>query len=315
MIAELVERLLAGDRRALGRVISLVETGGDAGREALRLLYPRTGHAHTIGITGSPGSGKSTLVGVLAREFRSRGRTIGVVAVDPSSPFSHGALLGDRIRMQDLSSDPGVFVRSMATRGSVGGLSAATGDVVDVLDAAGKDVILVETVGAGQDEIEIAGTAETTMLVVTPGGGDEVQAMKAGIMEIADVLVVNKADLPNADTVARHLASAIASAPTGSREIPVLQTSSAREEGLVELADALEEHRHYLEASGELQTHRAARARHQLLDLVRTRLLERVLQAAGPDGRLEELVQDVAARRLDPHTAADQLLESTRPLA
>jgi len=309
VVSELVARLLAGDRRALGRIISLVESGSDAGREALRLLYSHTGRAHTIGVTGSPGSGKSTLVGILAREFRSRGRTVGVVAVDPSSPFSHGALLGDRIRMQELACDPGVFVRSMATRGSIGGLAAATGDVVDVLDAAGKDVILVETVGAGQDEVEIAGTAQTTLLVVTPGGGDEVQAMKAGIMEIADVLVVNKADLPNADLVAQQLASVIASAPTGSREVPVLRTSSSRNEGIVELADAIEEHRRYLEESSELHSHAVARARHQVLSLVRQRLLERVLRAAGPDGRLDELTRAVAAREMDPHTAAERLLD------
>lgn len=306
-----VEALLAGDRRALARVITLVESDRPAGLEALRRLYSHTGRGHTIGITGPPGSGKSTLAGLLAREFRARGRTVAIVAVDPSSPFSHGALLGDRIRMQDLTSDPGVFVRSMATRGAIGGLAATTGDVVDVLDAAGKEIILVETVGAGQDEIEIAGTAQTTLLVVTPGGGDEVQAMKAGIMEIADVLVVNKSDLPNADIVSRHLAAAIASAPTGSREVPVVKTSSARGEGIAELADAVEEHRHYLQDSGELETHRLARARHQVLSLVRQRLLEQVLQRSGPNGRLQQLTQAVADRSLDPHAAADQLLSAT----
>ena len=194
-VAELVERLLAGDRRALARVISYVEDATAEGHEALRLLYPRTGRAHTIGITGSAGSGKSTLVGALTRELRSRGRTVGIVAVDPSSAFTQGALLGDRIRMQELTADREVFVRSMASRGFVGGLAVNTSEVVAVLDAAGKDVVLIETVGAGQDEIEIAGAAQTTVVVNTPGGGDEIQTMKAGLLEVADVLVVNKADL------------------------------------------------------------------------------------------------------------------------
>ncbi|MFQ6020282.1 MAG: methylmalonyl Co-A mutase-associated GTPase MeaB, partial [Dehalococcoidia bacterium] len=205
MTRELAERVLAGDRRALSRVLSYVEDGSPEGREALHLLYPSSGRAHVVGVTGPVGSGKSTLVGALAKEFRRRQRSVGIVAVDPTSPFSQGALLGDRIRMQELTSDAGVFIRSMATRGALGGLASATSDVVTVLAAAGWEVILVETVGAGQDEVEVADTAHTTIVVVVPGAGDDIQAIKAGILEIADILVVNKADLPVAGRTARQL--------------------------------------------------------------------------------------------------------------
>jgi LAO/AO transport system kinase len=297
-----VQRLLEGDRRALARVISLIENGTPEGRRALRLLYPRTGRAHIVGITGPSGSGKSTLVGALAREYRSRGRTVGIVAVDPSSAFSHGALLGDRIRMQELTSDPGVFLRSMATRGSLGGLAAATSEVVAALDAAGKAVVFIETVGAGQDEVEIASTAQTTIVVNTPSTGDDVQTMKAGILEIADLLVVNKADLSGADTLAGQLLALSSLGPSGDRETPVLKTVSTRGEGIRELADAIDEHRRHLEESGELGRYRRVQARHQLLD--------GLLRAAEKDGRLEELIDAVAERSLDPQAAARRLIES-----
>jgi LAO/AO transport system kinase len=223
----LVERLLDGNRRALSRVMTLIERDSAAGRRALALLYPRTGNTHTIGLTGSAGSGKSTLVGSLAREYRRRGRTLGIVAIDPTSPFSQGALLGDRIRIQDLTADRDVFLRSMASRGSLGGLAPTTAGVVSALDAFGKDAVFVETVGAGQDEVEIAAMADTTVVVLTPGFGDEVQAMKAGIMEIADILVVNKSDLPNADLLARQLASIADAAARDGRRTPIVRTASA----------------------------------------------------------------------------------------
>jgi LAO/AO transport system kinase len=307
-----VQRLLEGDRRALARVISLIENGTPEGRRALRLLYPHTGRAHIVGITGPSGSGKSTLVGALAREYRSRGRTVGIVAVDPSSAFTHGALLGDRIRMQELTSDPGVFLRSMATRGSLGGLAAATSEVVATLDAAGKDAVFIETVGAGQDEVEIASTAQTTIVVNTPASGDDVQTMKAGILEIADLLVVNKADLPGADTLAGQLLALSSLGPSGDRATPVLETVSTRGEGIRELADAIDEHRRYLEESGELGRYRRAQARHQLLAAARRQLLDEVLRAAERDGRLEELVDAVADRSLDPQAAARKLIEPER---
>lgn len=306
---ELVERLLAGNRRALGRILTRIENDSADGRRALALLYPRSGRAHTVGITGSAGSGKSTLTGALARELRRRGRTLGIVAIDPTSPFSQGALLGDRIRMQDLTSDPGVFLRSMATRGTLGGLAPQTAGVVTALDAFGKDMVLVETVGAGQDEVEVAAMADTTVVVLTPGSGDDVQAMKAGIMEIADILVVNKSDLPNADLLARQLASMVDAAAHGARRTPIVKTSGAMREGIGDLADALDEHRAYIESSGVRQTHRHEQARHQVLALARQRLIERLVVAQGRDGRLDDLVAKVAARTLDPHAAADALVE------
>ncbi len=312
MVEAEVQRLLEGDRRALARVISLVENGTPEGRRALGLLYPHTGRAHIVGITGPSGSGKSTLVGALAREYRSRGRTVGIVAVDPSSAFTHGALLGDRIRMQELMSDPGVFLRSMATRGSLGGLAAATSEVVAALDAAGKDAVFIETVGAGQDEVEIATAAQTTIVVNTPASGDDVQTMKAGILEIADLLVVNKADLPGADTLAGQLLALSSLGPSGDRATPVLKTVSTRGEGIRELADAIDEHRRYLEESGELGRYRRVQARHRLLAAVRQQLLDELLRAAERDGRLEELVDAVADRSLDPQAAARKLIDSAQ---
>jgi LAO/AO transport system kinase len=306
-VEDLVERLLAGNRRALSRLLTLIENDAPEGRRALRLLYPRSGGAHTVGITGSAGSGKSTLSGAIARETRRRGRTLGIVAIDPTSPFSQGAILGDRIRMQDLTSDPEVFLRSMATRGNLGGLAPATAGVVTALDAFGKDVVLVETVGAGQDEVEVAAMADTTIVVLTPGSGDDVQAMKAGIMEIADILVVNKCDLPNADLLARQLASIVDAAP-GERRTPILKTAGALNEGVEALLDALEEHRTYILASNVRETHRREQARHQVLTLARQRLIDRLVAHHATDGRLDALVEQVARRELDPHSAADALI-------
>jgi LAO/AO transport system kinase len=232
---------------------------------------------------------------------------MGIVAIDPTSPFSEGALLGDRIRMQDLTSDPGVFLRSMATRGNLGGLAPSTAGIVNALDAFGKDVVIVETVGAGQDEVEVAMMADTTVVVLTPGSGDDVQAMKAGIMEIADVLVVNKSDLPNADLLARQLASIVDAAP-GDRRTPILRTASALNEGIGELVDALDEHYAYITRRDVRTQHRRVQARHQVLALARQRLISRVVAEHGTDGRLGELVEQVAAHRIDPHTAADRLI-------
>ena len=306
-VEDLVERLLAGNRRALSRLLTLIENDTPEGRRALKALYPRSGRAHTVGLTGSAGSGKSTLSGAIAHEMRARGRTLGIVAIDPTSPFSQGALLGDRIRMQDLTSDPEVYLRSMATRGNLGGLAPSTAGVVTALDAFGKDVVLVETVGAGQDEVEVAAMADTTVVVLTPGSGDDVQAMKAGIMEIADILVVNKCDLPNADLLARQLASIVDAAP-GERRTPIVRTAGALNEGIDALLDALEEHREYIAASAVREEHRRAQARHQVLVLARQRLIERVVQEHTNDGRLAALVAQVARRELDPHSAADALI-------
>ena len=307
MASELAKRLLEGDRRALTRVLTHVENGYPEGREELRDLYPRSGRAHIVGITGPTGSGKSTLMGALAREYRKRGSTVGIVAVDPTSPFSHGAILGDRIRMQDLTADPGVFIRSMATRGALGGLAAATGDVVTVLDAAGNDVVLVETVGAGQDEIEIADTAHTTVVINVPGAGDDMQAIKAGILEIADILVVNKADHPAADSVFKQLHIFTDLQRQQGWDVPILKTVAHKDQGVTELFDAVQKHREYLSESGRLEEMRRHRARRQLLAVAQRMLLARAVEASGTD-RVEELVEAIAAYTLDPHTAAEQLV-------
>jgi LAO/AO transport system kinase len=305
---ELAERLLAGERRALARAITQVEDGTASGRQLLSEIYAQTGRARTIGITGGAGSGKSTLTGALAREYRGQGKTVGIVAVDPSSPFSHGAILGDRIRMQDLTSDPEIYVRSMATRGSLGGLSAAAADVVAVIDAAGKDVILVETVGAGQDEVEIASTAQTTILVNNPGTGDDIQAMKAGIVEIADILVVSKGDLPGADVLASQLRALMSYATEhGDYIIPVHKVMALKGQGVSELIDLIDAHGEYLRSSGELERQERKVARHRVLSIARNELLQRVVRSTSESG-LDDLIERVARRELDPHSAADELV-------
>lgn len=331
---ELIERALAGERRALGRLLTLVESGGPQARQALAALYSRTGRAHVVGVTGAPGTGKSTLVNALARAYRQRGSTVGIVAVDPTSPFSGGAILGDRIRMQDLATDPGVFIRSMATRGSLGGLAWATRDVVKVLDAVGYAVILVETVGAGQSEVEIAAAADTTVVVMVPGLGDDVQAMKAGVLEIADVFAVNKADYPGADQMVAFLQQMLNLGESRPRRVwhhnayvdvlpagpepaetrwtpPICKTVAVRGEGVAELLAAIEEHRRYLEASGQRHTHARQRARAEFLDLLRHELLERLLDDL-PDGEIDRIVERVMSREVDPYTAAEIVLNARR---
>jgi LAO/AO transport system kinase len=304
-----IERVLRGERRPLSRVITWVQENLPEGRAAVRALYPHTGRAHTVGITGSAGSGKSTLTGALAREERARGRGVGIVAVDPSSPFTGGAILGDRIRMQDLTGDEGIFVRSMATRQSLGGLTAMAADVISVLDAAGKDVVLVETVGAGQDEVDIARTAQTTCLVLTPGTGDDIQTMKAGIMEIADILVVNKADLAGADVLMSQLKALLSYAEHGDWIIPIVRVVATKGEGISELADAIDRHRAYLEGSGKLEERRLERSRHQIVEAVRAEVMRRYLGGEG-EARLDGLARRVAERDLDPHSAALELIDS-----
>jgi len=305
-VDDIVERFLKGDRRALARVISRVESQSQEGRRYLREIFPHSGKAHTIGVTGGAGSGKSTLVGALAAEYGKRGKTVGIVAVDPSSPFTRGAILGDRIRMQALTLDEGVYIRSMASRGALGGLAPSINDVVAVMDAFGFDVVMIGTVGAGQDEVEIAGTALTTILVNNPGTGDDIQAMKAGIIEIADILVVNKADHPGADVLVSQLQALLSLSPPGMRRPPILKTIALKSEGLDALADAVAEHRDYLETSGEMDRQRAIDARHQVLSVARAILLERIQQAM-PEEALDALVLRVAGRQIDPHSAAEEL--------
>jgi LAO/AO transport system kinase len=305
--SELARGVLAGDARSVGRAISEVERDSGAVPDILRTLFPQTGRARILGITGPPGGGKSTLVQRLAQAYRRRGSRVGIVAVDPSSPFTGGAILGDRIRMAEIYTDPGVFIRSMATRGTLGGLARATSDAVDVLDAAGFDVILVETVGVGQDEVDIVRAADTTAVVLVPGQGDDIQAIKAGILEIADVFILNKAERDGADRAVAELAMMLdLSAEKGWRP-PIVKTTAPSGAGVAEAVEALEAHGAYLKESGEGAQRRALRARSRLLALLAERFRRTVEEEAPqPDG-LEEAIEAVLARREDPYSAAARL--------
>lgn len=325
----LAERVMAGEERAVARLMRDLDDNMPGARAELAKLYPRTGRAQIVGITGNPGSGKSTLTNAIIGHHRKAGRTVGVVAVDPSSPFSGGAILGDRIRMMEHATDPGVFIRSLATRGTLGGLSRSTGDVVNVLDAMGKDVILVETVGVGQDEIDIVKLADTVIVVCVPGLGDEVQAIKAGVLEIADVFVVNKADREGADrtvrelemmlhlrdaTVARAHAERVArghhampaeylhTPPSEGWEPPIVKTVAQKDEGVAEVLKKVDHHRAHLAQTGGLEARRLARARREVLALAQQQLLERALAHAAAVGGLDAVAQRVSRRETDPQT-------------
>jgi LAO/AO transport system kinase len=308
-----VGRILEGDRRALARAMTLVERGDPTSRVILRQVYPHTGRAHIVGITGSPGTGKSTLVNALTRCFRERGRTVGIIAVDPSSPFSGGALLGDRIRMQELAGDPGVFIRSMASRGHLGGLALATGDLVKLLDAAGFSPVLVETVGAGQAEVEVAHTAHTVVVVEAPGLGDDIQAIKAGILEIAHILVVNKADLPGAD---RRVAQLEAMLSMGNADAPwtppVLRTVAYRGDGVEELAEAIERHWAFLSSAGGLEAFRRRQAEQEFEEALRFEAMRMLRERVLDPERHRELVERICQRELDPYSAASKVLAAIR---
>jgi LAO/AO transport system kinase len=306
---ELADSLLSGSRRALARGITLVETGGTPARTLLSAIYSRTGNAQIIGATGAPGAGKSTLVNALALHWRRAGKTVGIIAVDPTSPFTGGAILGDRIRMQPLSGDPGVFVRSMASRGRLGGIARATGDAIDLLDAAGFDIVLVETVGAGQGEVEIASAVHTTIVIEAPGMGDDVQAIKAGILEIADIFVVNKADREGADTTIRQLRSMLTLGGARHHDWtpPILRAVAMREEGIGEIAAAVERHRAYLHSGDQLAEHERARIAREFQLIVQEAALERAQADVGAEA-WAALVQRIARREIDPYTAADEVL-------
>jgi LAO/AO transport system kinase len=306
---KLADDLLSGNRRALARGISIVETGGAPARELLRAVYAHTGRAHIVGITGSPGAGKSTLVNALALHWRRAGKTVGIIAVDPTSPFTGGAILGDRIRMQPLGGDPGIFIRSMASRGRLGGIAHATSDAIDLIDAAGFDLVLVETVGAGQSEVEIASAAHTTMVVEVPGMGDDVQAIKAGILEIADIFVVNKADREGADATIRQLRAMLhlGGPPSSGWAPPIVPAVAMRDEGIGQVAAEVERHLTHLHTSGQKLDRERARVAREFELIVRETALERVrTRMAGESW--ETLVTRMAARELDPYTAASELL-------
>ncbi|MHA1653178.1 MAG: methylmalonyl Co-A mutase-associated GTPase MeaB [Candidatus Thorarchaeota archaeon] len=308
-IEELVDGVLAGRRRHLAKLIALIENEDPAAAEALSLLYRHTGRAHIVGITGPPGSGKSTIVTRMTSEYRKRGRTVGIVAVDPSSPFTGGALLGDRIRMQEHSLDDGVFVRSMGTRGHLGGIARATSDVVRAIDASGKDIIIVETVGAGQSEVEIIDIAHTVVVTDVPGSGDDIQAIKAGIMEIADIFVVNKKDLPGADKKAAEINAMLdLDQNMGQWRPPVLLTNGRTGEGIPELVDKIDEHMVYLRESGALEEKGLQRSRDELHQIMEYRLTQELLSRLQGRPEYEEAIRKIAKRDDDPYTVAQRLI-------
>ncbi|MFZ0088944.1 MAG: methylmalonyl Co-A mutase-associated GTPase MeaB [Solirubrobacteraceae bacterium] len=305
----LAQRLLDGDRRALARAISLVENDDPEGWELVRAVYPKTGRAAVIGVTGPPGVGKSTLLAALTKHERARDRTVAVLSIDPSSPFTKGALLGDRIRLADHFLDPGVFIRSMASRGALGGLSEAALQAALLMDASGRDLVLLETVGVGQAEVDIIDHADTVVLVLMPGSGDSIQALKAGVMEIPDIIVVNKADHPLTDTMIREIKAVLALGPAAEWPVPIVRTEAVRGDGVVELATALADHRAHIEAQGTLSERRRRNLLSEVLAIATYRMRRELEDAVRADDHVRELLDQVVARRLDPASAATSILE------
>ena len=312
MSLDLVSNLLKGDRRALGKLITLVDDGAPEGKEAVVRLFPKTGRARIIGITGPPGVGKSSLINSLVTRLREKKKTVGIVAVDPSSPFSGGALLGDRIRMQDHFTDEGVFIRSLGSRGSLGGLSRSVNNVVRLLDAFGRDIIIVETVGAGQVEVEIVKVAHTVLVVMSPGYGDTIQMLKAGIIEIGDIFVINKSDLDGANRVVEGLTSVLEfnQEKEGWRP-PVIETVAVANKGIADLMDAIEKHMEYLQQTNKLKERESRRIENELLGLVNDQVYERIAGDNSKGGEnLKAMVSKVLSKQLDPYSAAEKLVET-----
>jgi LAO/AO transport system kinase len=303
------QQICAGDMRALSRAITAIENHQPEGEELLRILFPRTGQAYLTGVTGAPGTGKSTLVDRLSAHYRTKQERVGIIAVDPTSPYSGGAILGDRIRMQGHAGDSGVFIRSMATRGFLGGLARATAEVALLLDAAGKQQVLIETVGVGQDEIDIVRLADCVLVLLVPGLGDDIQSMKAGLMEIGDVFILNKADREGADRLEQQLSAMLSLvAPRDGWHPPVVRTIASENKGIDVLADTIAKFRKHFESSGERQRKQVEHWKQRLIELLESRLLQRVLGTAGGEARLCELATQVAARKKDPFAAVNEIL-------
>jgi LAO/AO transport system kinase len=307
--ASLAQRLLDGDKRALARAITLIENDDPGGWELVREVYPSTGKARIVGLTGPPGVGKSTLIGALTKEMREADRQVAVLSIDPSSPFTRGALLGDRIRLSDHFLDQGVFIRSMASRGALGGLSEATLQAALLMDASGKDDVFIETVGVGQAEIDIVDHGDTVVLVLMPGSGDSIQALKAGVMEIPDIIVVNKADHPMTDTMIREIRGVLSLGPSASWRVPIVKTEAAKGEGVAELAAKIGEHRDHIESEGTLAERRARNLRNEVLELAAARMRRRLEAEVAEDPEIAALLERVVSRELDPASAATQILE------
>jgi LAO/AO transport system kinase len=305
----LAQRLLAGDKRALARAISLVEDDDPEGWALVKEVYPHTGNAAVVGFTGPPGAGKSTLIGALIKHRRVQERTIGVLSIDPSSPFRGGALLGDRIRLSEHFLDPGVFIRSMATRGALGGLAEAALQAALLMDAAGKDDVFLETVGVGQAEVDVIDHADSVVLVLIPGSGDSIQALKAGVMEIPDVIVVNKADHPLTDTMVREVRGVLSLAPQHGWRVPIVKTEALRGEGIEDLEAKLAEHRAFVEAEGTLSERRRRNLMSEVIGIAAMRMRRALEESVREDPAVQELLDAVVERRLDPASAAAAVLE------
>ena len=306
---DLVGKVLKGDPRSIARLITLAENNDPVATGAMKDIHPHTGSAHVIGITGVMGSGKSTLICELTRLFRKQGKTVGIIAIDPTSPFSGGALLGDRVRMMELAMDDGVFIRSMGTRGMLGGLTSAVYDVVEILDASGKEVVIVETVGVGQAEVDVIKIADTTLVVVVPGLGDSIQTLKAGVMEIADIYVVNKADRQGVEQTVAEVESLVdISCSEKERKIPVLSTVAKQSKGIKELLKEIGKHKKHLEKTKEFEKQRRLRYEAELVEIIRKRLMNFIFDESTFKEKIDNLLDQISKKQVDPYTAAEEIL-------
>lgn len=306
---DIVTKVLKGDTRSIARLITFAENNAPEVTSAMKDIHPHTGNAYVIGVTGVMGGGKSTLICELTREYRQQGLEVGIVAIDPTSPFSGGALLGDRVRMMELATDDGVFIRSMGTRGMLGGLTSAVYDVVEILDASGKDIVMVETVGIGQAEVDVIKIADTTLVVLVPGLGDSIQTIKAGVMEIADIYVVNKADRSGVEQTIAEVESLVDIACTNrDRKTPVLSTIAKESKGIVELVDEINQHREYLKKTKRFDAQRRKRYEAELVEIIRKRLMNFIFDESKFKGKVELLIDQMSKKEVDPYTAADEIL-------